>query len=200
MRRIIFTIFLIISITFSLLPIIPSPSPVHAHSNENKPYDYYVTLHADYGINARIHFRRYGIQKIFEVPEIKIDVVGKEKILIYRTEFHNGTENGCLQVFNKVEKGKIIPFFVLEELFYISLNHYYQRIVRRASSNRIQFDLYEIRQEDKKKMLTVELKKVDEHDFKIDSLIEFHKGLSESSLFFSDVFESLKKKILSGSY
>ena len=197
MKKIFFTISLII---FSLLPIIPSPFFVHVYSNENKPYNYYVNLHDDYGINATIHFRRYGIQKILEVPVIKINVVGNERILIYRTEFHNGTENGCLQIFNKVEKGKIIPFFVLEELFYISENHYYQRIVGETSSNLMQFDLYEIRQKDRNKILTVEYKKVDKHDFKINSLIELHTGFSESPLFFSDVFESLKKKILSGSY
>src|SRR3989304_3998765 len=74
--------------------------------------DHYINLERKYKIHAKIHFRRYGMQDILEVPEIRLG--DKEKILTYRTEFHNGTENGCLKVYNRVEDKKLIPFFVLE--------------------------------------------------------------------------------------
>jgi len=193
----------ILTAVFLLLPLISISS---VYSDQTKKYDYYVNLKDDYGINTMIHFRRYGIQKILEVPVIEIHTVGKEKILTYRTEFHNGSENGCLKIFNKIKNNKLIPIFVLEELFLLERpweQGYYQRVLTKFSYNEIEFDLYEIITKGEKKenkILHVILEK-HENDFKKKSITEFRKEFSQSaSLNFSDVYDSLKERILSGEY
>lgn len=135
-----------------------------------------------------------------EVPGINIHKLQNKSILLsYRTEFHNGTENGCLRVFNRIEDNKLIPFFVLEELFYISKEEYYYRIVKQNLYDLIEYDLYVVKEKKRKKLLTVVLKK-DNNRFEIELLHEFQKGFYEHSLFFSDVYEKLRNKILNNRY
>ncbi len=167
--------------------------------------NYYLSLEKNYEINATIHFRKYGIQKILEVPNIEINTVGNEKILTYRTEFHNGTtDNGCLKIFSKVKDNKLIPIFVLEELVLSPWgDRYYQRVVKGFSYDKIEFDLYEkITKGEKRenKILSVILEK-DKNDFKIKSVTEFQKDFSQwASPGTSEVYDSLKEKILKGKY
>jgi hypothetical protein len=163
--------------------------------------DFYVNLQKDYKINATVHYRRYGVQDVLAVPQIEIYTMkNKNKILSYRTEFHNGTDNGCLRVLSKVEGGRLIAFFVLEELFYEMKNKYFQRILTEFSNERINFGLYEIQKGQKSKILDVELQRDDAGKFNITSLRQYRNGFDKNALFFSDIHEYLTKEILSGTY
>jgi len=192
----VFSIFLFIQIFFIAFLV---------YSDENKNPKYYLNLKTEYGFDGTIHFYRYGIQKILNVPDVEVHIVDKKKIVTYRTDFHNGTtDNGCLKIFNKVEDDKLTPFFVLEELLLRPWGDgYYQRVVKKFSFNELEFEVYEIitkPREENRKILDVIMKR-DKKDFVIKSVTEFHKGYSSwISPGSSEIYDSLKHRILRGDY
>jgi hypothetical protein len=200
MRKILLSILTLLLI-FTLSCLVYSNNTDKAEDKVN----HYKALEKNYGINATIHFRIYGKQKILEVPNIEIHTVGNDKILTYRTEFHNSTtDNGCLKVFNIVKDKKLTPIFVLEELVLSPWeDRYYQRVIKEFSNNKIEFDLYEkiTKGENRENgILSVILEK-DKNGFKVKSVTEFQKGFSQwASLGSSEVYDSLQEEILKGEY
>jgi hypothetical protein len=182
------------------VPLVHLAASVVAEGDSSGQYDHSFDLRSQYAIDARIHYRRYDIQQVLDVPDVKVLALppGSE-FLSYRTEFHNGTENGCLLVLNKIEDGLLKPFFVLEEVFYISKGDYYMRVLKKASLDSVEFALNRIIGEKTSEILTAEFR-IKGECFELVSLRESHKGYGASALYFSDVYAIMKKRILQGTY
>ena len=155
-----------------------------------------IDLKELHGIDGSVQYKSYGIQDVLTVPDSKIENLKNNlKFFSYRTEFHNGTENGCLRVFAKVEMNNLVKFFVLEELFYISQNSYYLRVPSKISYESIQYDLFHFDGSNNNKLLTVTFKK-EKGAFVVDSINEYIEGYLGVAVSCSDVFSSLSSKIL----
>ena len=164
-------------------------------------YDYYENVKICGDIKTTIHYGRYDIQKVLRVPEIELLLTQKkQQVLTYRTDFHNGSENGCVRVFNNVKGGRLTPFFVLEELFWLSPDNYYQRVITAISSDCIRFDLYEVKGLNMNKVLAGEVRSDKDGSFRLKSVEEFREGASRIALHFADVYEPLINGILSNTY
>ena len=150
-------------------------------------------------IEVSIKFKKYGFQSIFSVPNVVTYRNNQNVLLSYRTEFHNGTENGCMIVLNIVNGKVLKPILVLEELFYISEEEYYFRKIREVNDKSILFDVIKNTDNNQEILLTVELFQ-DQGRFEVKRIIEHIEGYAESIYAFSDVYDTVKNKILSNDY
>jgi hypothetical protein len=193
----------IIYCSFLLFSIFLETTIVHSRLSDY----FYLDLKEEFGINTTIHFSAYGIQNIFQVPGVNISTIGNENILTYRTEFHNGYENGCVKIFNRIEENKLIPFFVLEEMVILERppneRGYYKRTITKLSFDELEFDLFEIisfPEKKETKLMHVTMEKGD-GGFKLKSIEVFQPNVpNEAAVSFTDVYEGLNERILSGEY
>lgn len=149
-------------------------------------------------ITNRIKFTKYNIQKILNVPDIKL--IRGTKLLSFRTEFHNGTENGVLLVLCKNTKDKIIPIFVLEELFYLFEDEYYIREVSNISDKSLSLELFDFYKGKKKKLLSAKII-FESEKVKVEELKQFgDEDNSDVVLAFFENFDKTKNEIMNSQF
>ncbi len=82
-----------------------------------------------------LNYKIWGIQKTFAVPNVQVI----DSLLLYRTEYHNGTENAVLIVIYKIEKARLSFVDVIEEGFELSGGDYYYNKIESTEGDRIRF-------------------------------------------------------------
>ena len=155
----------------------------------------------DFNINIEPKIKTYGIQKLLTVPNIQVITLSNEnKLILYRTEFHNGSENGCILVINTIKDNKLIPIFIFEELFYLSDNEYYLRELDSVTDKQIRITLFKSIDNKREKIATSTYLIKNDGNFKIDKTHEYTQGNTEIIQACSEVFDSIKNKIIQGKY
>jgi hypothetical protein len=157
---------------------------------------------SDFGITQEPKIKKYNIQSILDVPDIKkyYSKDGKLFLIGYRTEYHNGSENGCILVLNNIQDGTLHPCLVIEELFYITNTHYFLRKVESISEKEIIISLNEFNQNKENKLLTLKYIRLNTGQYKeLDHNI-LVKGNEDILHSCSEVYDNLKKKIMNGTY
>lgn len=157
---------------------------------------------SDFGITQEPKIERYNIQNILEVPDVKKydSKDGKLSLIGYRTEYHNGSENGCLLVLNNVKDGVLHPCLIIEELFYMSNTHYFLRKIEGISEKEIIISLYEFNENKERKLLTLKYIRLNTgqyKEFEHNILVKGNEDILHSC---SEIYDNLKKEIMDGTY
>ncbi len=156
----------------------------------------------DLGITQEPKIKKYNIQNILEVPGLKKynSMDGKLSLIGYRTEYHNGSENGCLLVLNNIKDGSLHPCLIIEELFYISNAHFFIRKIEDMSEKEITISLSEFIENKENKILTIKYIRLDTgqyNEVEHNILIKGNEDILHSC---SEVYDNLKMKIMDGTY
>ena len=146
-------------------------------------------------LEKRISFKIYGIQNILNVPNVTI--INKTSLITYRTEIHNGTENGVLLVLCKNVNNRIKPLFVIEELFYISDNDYYQRKASHITDKSMFIELFHNYNNKEKKLLSAKII-YNDSNIKIEKLEKYEdEDMSNIVISYFENYKSISSQILS---
>jgi hypothetical protein len=142
----------------------------------------------------------WGFQKILKVPfEKKYYTDDNKNYLIgYRSEFHNGSENGCILVLGNLVLGKYVPQLIIEELFYGTDKYYYLRTVEKINKNSIVINLYKIQNKERKLLATLIYEKQVLGRYKISKIKLFEKISEEAAQAYSDAYFTISNDVFAG--
>jgi len=95
-------------------------------------------------IDKELYYQKYGIQNIHSVPDVREGYPLKNYVT-YRSELHNGTENGTILIFCKIINNDLKEIFRIEDSFLLDgKKHYIERVIQNFTEKEVRFSVNEV--------------------------------------------------------